>query len=236
MIRVNLLDDIKIAMKPDEQSLSDNLEKKYSITKGQFINAIIKVCLILLLPLAMYGWNLTEKLSQNRLFESLEAQKQEVLDKISKQKVQYDAIKALQEEKLKLDSLVEHLSQIINQRILNIESLDVLHSLVPDRTWLTNIEFVEDNKVNFIGESEPLDVQVFVNNLNEKNNYYKNAKISQVDSTTDGYQEFHISSELNVSEVSLSSEVNLSSEISPDSEVNLSSEVNPSNDNQEESL
>ena len=195
MIRINLLDDIKTS-KPDESS--SNLVEKYSITKGQILDVTIKVCIIVLFSLAMYGWNLTEKLSQNRLLKSLQAQEKEISDKISKQNIQYDAIKELQEQKLNLDSMVEHLSQIAAQRILTVEALDNLHSLVPDGAWLTQIAFIENNQVVFMGESELAEVQVFANNLNKKNNHYKNAKISQVNSTLDGYQEFQISSELNL--------------------------------------
>ena len=143
----------------------------------------------------MYGWSLTEKLSQDNKLEVLEAQKAEILNQISQQQVQYNAIKELQKEKLKLDSLIDHFSQIIMKRTDTVKALDALHDLVPEGAWLTKIEF-NKNQVTLIGESEPLELDAFIDNLNEEDSYYKNAKISQVNSSKDNYKTFEISSEL----------------------------------------
>lgn len=191
MIHINLLDDINIHQ-TEETPTAISID---SYSKTMIIDVVVKIFLIVAPSLTLYGWHFLEKVSQDARQKQLEAEQQSIDDQIAKQNVQYNAIKELQKEKIKIDSLIEHFAQIVAKRTVALNALNDIHAIIPEGAWLTKIEINQDGQVVFFGESEPSDIQNFTDNLNEESSYYKNAKIDQVDSSKEHYRAFQISSE-----------------------------------------
>ena len=195
MIRINLLDDIKVS---HSHSAIEGF-KAITIDGRQIVRLIIKLSFILLPSLAIFGWNHIEKTSTEKALSTLKVREQEVLSQIQKENQKYNEIKSLQQETLKLDRTIESLSQTAKKRTAALEALNLLHHIVPDQAWLTEVELSKDNIITFIGEAKPLDINVFAANLNEKKEVYKNVNIvpnETLENTKTDYTKFKISAEL----------------------------------------
>ena len=201
MIRINLLDDIKVV---------GNVESYESVQSTQMdvkqaISLIIKIVFILLPSLSIFGWISIEKSSKEQVLNGLKTQEQEILAQLTQQNQQYEKIKDLQKEKLELDQVVASLSQAAIKRTVTLKSLDILHSIVPDQAWLTRVEVLKDNKVVFAGEAKPSNISVFIDNLNQQPELYRNVNLipsanlqsnGKSNNNEDDYVNFEISAEL----------------------------------------
>ena len=195
MIRINLLDDIKVT---HTHSAIEGI-KAISIDGKQLANFIVKIGFILLPSLAIYGWNYTEKTSKEVILNALKVREKEVVSKIEQEHQKYNEIKKLQQEALKLDKTIESLSQTARKRTIILEALNLLHDIVPDQAWLTEVELHKDNKIIFMGEAKPSAINVFAANLETKKEVYENVNISpdeNLENPRTDYAKFKISAEL----------------------------------------
>ncbi len=195
MIRINLLDDIKVA---HSHSGVGGI-KPISIDGKQVVNFIVKIGFVLLPSLAILGWNYTEKTAKEKVLNVLKVREQEVVSKIEQEQQKYNEIKKLQQETLKLDRTIETLSEAARKRTTTLKALNLLHQIVPDQTWLTEVELQKGNKIIFTGEAKPSDINIFKTNLNEKKAIYRDVNISpneDLKNTKTDYTKFKISAEL----------------------------------------
>ena len=197
MIRINLLDDIKLhTTDAIGKSISINLTP---ISGKQIANLIIKLGFVLLPSLAIFGWNHTEKTSKEKVLSVLKVREQEILTQIQQKHQKYNEIKELQQETLNLDRVIESLSQTAKKRTITLEALNFLHHIVPEQTWLTEVKFSQDNKIIFTGEAKPSDINIFAANIDQKKEVYKNVNIlpnEDLENTKTDYTKFKISAEL----------------------------------------
>lgn len=200
MIRINLLDDIKVV----ENIGSYEGVQSTPMDVRQTVSLIIKIIFILLPSLSIFGWNSIEKSSKEQVLNALKTQEQEILTQLTQQNQQYEEIKELQKEKLELDQVVASLSQAATKRGITLKSLDILHSIVPDQAWLTQVEVFKNNKVVFTGEAKPSNINAFIDNLNQQSKLYRNVNLipntnqseDKSNSNEDDYVNFEISAEL----------------------------------------
>ena len=195
MIRINLLDDVKLTHSHGAMGGIKSL----SISGKQIVNIVVKIGFIIIPSLAIFGWNHIEKTSKAEVLSVLKIREQEILTKIQKEHQKYDEIKKLQQETLKLDRTIASLSHAAKKRTVTLQALNFLYHIVPDQTWLTEVELQKDNKIIFGGEAKPSDINVFAANLNEKKEVYKNVAISlneDLENTKTDYTKFKIFAEL----------------------------------------
>ena len=208
MIRINLLDDIKII----EEFESFQSVPSTPMDLKQTVSLIIKFIFMLLPSLAVFQWNAIEKSSKQQTLDALKIQEQEILTQLAQQNQQYDKIKDLQKGKLELDQVIVSLSQAALKRTFVIESLEALHSVLPDQAWLTQIEVSKDNTIVFTGEAKPSAINVFVNNLDQQPKIYKNVNVVSStnfqSSNENDYINFKISAELAIDQEIKTSEEN----------------------------
>ena len=196
MIRINLLDDIKVS-----QGHGDAIEgfKTISIDGKQIVNLIIKLGLILLPSIAIFAWQHIERSSKEEALGTLKTREEEVLSQIQKENQKYNEIKTLKKEILKLDRTIESLSQAAKNRTTTLKALSLLHHIVPKQTWLTEVEVSKDNTITFKGEAQPSDINIFAANLTEKREVYRDVNIvpnENIENTATDYTKFQISAKL----------------------------------------
>ena len=201
MIRINLLDDIKV-------SHSHGATKGINVTGGfkpisidgrQAANLIIKVTFILLPSIAVFTWYHIERTSKEEFLSTIKTREQEILAQIQKENQKYNEIKNLQKEILKLDRTIESLSQAAKNRTTTLQALNFLHHIVPKQTWLTGLEVSKDNTITFTGEAKPSDINIFAANLGEKKEIYRDINIipnEDPENTKTDYTKFQISAKL----------------------------------------
>ncbi len=199
MIFVNLLNDIKTA-DTDIQSFQGIQEVSSPVDIKELTKIILKMSFILMPSLAIFGWTVIEKQSQEAILNELKSQEQEVMNKLETQKQSRDEINNLKKEKLKLDNLIASLSQVTSQRIKTLEALNTLHFVVPDNAWLTEVSIDSKNgEVTFTGESIPNEINIFESNLKKQSRYFKDIQVldlSSQSSYSDPYRKFQITSVL----------------------------------------
>ena len=101
--------------------------------------AAIKVFIIILFPVALFAY---EKINLSNLEAELKVQ-QALIDQINAEKAAFGSVAPRVEkytkEKKEIEKQVEVVRELTKNRLREVKTLDVLQSLMPEQTWLKEI-------------------------------------------------------------------------------------------------
>ena len=139
--------------------------RRTKVTAGA---SVVPRILFLLLPVVLaYVYGTVESSNKQNemkiLSQTLGAKRKEVADL----QPQVEAVKKIEESKKRIESQFQTIQVLSKERATNIRLLDALHSLIPQKVWLTELK-IDSEKIQLIGRSvEDNDISKFMQSLEE---------------------------------------------------------------------
>ena len=169
MIRVNLAKnravDPQAATKASAADVSESFEKRQNVVKG----ALLLMFLVVLIFM--------ENQNLNSLRQEMDAVQSEVTTKEAEVAVkakEVEAIKDIESQARELEDKLKILKLLSRLRLREVKTLDFMQSSIPEKVWLTNLNFEaerdrpEEGKFNFVGgASSTEDLTEFVKRLED---------------------------------------------------------------------
>jgi Tfp pilus assembly protein PilN len=125
----------------------------------------IRFLILLIVPLAMFGWEShllpdlhSQLASKNKYFQSL-------MDKNEKAKNAVDEIKKFNEDQARLQKQIDILEGLQKERLLEVKILDNIQKDIPNKVWLNRIE-LQEAKLVVVGQTTTdSELTLFMENL-----------------------------------------------------------------------
>lgn len=201
MIRVNLL---KTRVPSSENTVGQGTMVDNPFLEdgggGGLGNPVINFLIIVLLPGALVVYEFMNLSELEDKYLGVQTQVQQVQGQINSKRAAADKAKARQQEIQVLEKKIEILKSLTKSRMLELKALDFLQSVIPERVWLSNIDYA-NRKFVFKGFAvADEDLTDFMRRL-ESRSYYTNVilvQATEAKSDQGTVRSFEISSELKV--------------------------------------
>ncbi len=175
MIRVNLAKTIPIGAGPGALEASEGIEIGTSDIQRQ---GVTRLLIMAIFPLALWGYEfqslpeLRNKLnSKNAVLKSLQA-------KNDKAKGAVEEITKFKEDQARLQKQIDTLEGLQKERKREVKILDNLQKDIPEKVWLTQVEFL-DSSLRIMGAATAdSEISNFMENL-QKSVFLRDVKLEK---------------------------------------------------------
>lgn len=145
MIKVNLLRDISQMGQPKKRfSFGSSDSSPAAVGTQDETKEFVTRAIVFILPIIFtFGYQKYRKMISEEDFKNLQNEQQALQAKIKALEPAIREVEKFQEEKRKLNSQLEVIKQLSKERLKNVKSLDMLQTIMPQKSWLTSLKIIE---------------------------------------------------------------------------------------------
>lgn len=171
MIRINLN---RTRVTADEAS-SIGLESGGQVSAR---DALVKILVIMLGTAALMLYERQNLDQLNAELAQIQAQDQQIKTQVQSKTAELAKLKDIEPQAQGLNEKLNLLREYSKQRITELQSMDYVQSIIPERVWLRSVRF-DNHKFQFVGNAvETIDLTEFVGKL-ENSAYFKDVIVVQ---------------------------------------------------------
>lgn len=150
MIKVNLLRNSGLANLAVSSSAAARTESV--VTPEVRKNALLKLGVLLVIPLALYAYERSNFQDAVDKYESLQARIRQLQSEKSKYGDTTQRVEKYTREKQRIDKELDSLRTLSQRRLREVKALDALQTLIPERVWMKKL-IIEGTVVKLEGFS-----------------------------------------------------------------------------------
>lgn len=166
MIRVNLAKSVPIMA-----SGTSAIEGAETIDLGSAggtdiqRQGVLRFLILLIVPLALYGYEFQNIPELNARLNSKQAVLNSLVAKNEQAKGAVDEITKFKEDQARLQKQIDTLEGLQKERLREVKILDNLQKDIPEKVWLTRMEFLDVNLRISGAATADIEVSTFMDNL-----------------------------------------------------------------------
>lgn len=148
------------------------------LTESNPRDLAVKLIVMFLGPLTLF---VTQSLNLSRLqgeFTGVQGQLTKLKSELDAKKKELDSLKDIQAKSIALQDKLTLLKKYSRLRLFQLQALDYLQSVIPERVWVTTIDYI-DRRYKILGRAvDTVDLTDFVNKL-EGSAYFQDVIVVQ---------------------------------------------------------
>jgi type IV pilus assembly protein PilN len=164
MIRINLVvTDAAIRKATEGEGAVESSADLAEIQK----QGAIKLLMLFLIPILLYAYEIQNIPDLRGRLNSKQTLLQSLIAKNNQAQTAVEEINKFKEDKGRLQKMIETLEGLQKERLQEVKILDNLQKDIPEKVWLTKVNF-DGNRVSIVGSATTdYDLTVFMENLSK---------------------------------------------------------------------